>query len=90
MEALTELEREGYEPVVLENSATGVPLQEAGWPERTCLVVGNEVRGISSQLLTVCRRHVYIPMRGVKESLNVAVAFGIAAHHVSGVLADRL
>jgi tRNA G18 (ribose-2'-O)-methylase SpoU len=25
-------------------------------------------------------------MRGVKDSLNVAVAFGIVAHHVGGVL----
>jgi tRNA G18 (ribose-2'-O)-methylase SpoU len=28
-------------------------------------------------------------MRGVKSSLNVAVAFGIAAHHAAAALARR-
>jgi tRNA G18 (ribose-2'-O)-methylase SpoU len=89
LEALAELREEGYDPVVLERTPRGVPLKKADWPEKVCLVVGNEVRGISSQVLEVCRRHVHIPMRGVKESLNVAVAFGIAAHHVAGILGGR-
>ena len=43
------------------------------------LVVGNEVSGIDPDLHALCTRTVCIPMAGMKRSLNVAVAFGIAA-----------
>ncbi len=43
------------------------------------LVVGNEVSGIDLDLLKLCERTIHIPMQGMKRSLNVAVAFGVAA-----------
>ncbi len=46
----------------------------------TVLVMGNEVRGLSSAILKHADHIVGIPMRGKKESLNVAVAFGIVAY----------
>ena len=47
--------------------------------KRIALVVGNEVTGVDPDLLDLCDRVVYIPMRGSKRSLNVEVAFAIAA-----------
>ncbi len=44
------------------------------------LVLGNEVSGISKKLLNYATDAVEIPMYGTKESLNVAVAFGIAIY----------
>ena len=44
------------------------------------LVLGNEVSGISQKLLNYATDAVEIPMYGTKESLNVAVAFGIAVY----------
>ena len=44
------------------------------------LVVGNEVSGVDPGLLELCQRVVSIPMQGAKQSLNVAVAFGIAVY----------
>ena len=44
------------------------------------LVVGNEVSGVDPGILAACDRVVAIPMLGVKDSLNVAIAFGIAAY----------
>ena len=64
-----------------------MPLQQVRWPDRLCLVVGNEVAGVSKALLTECAHRVFIPMGGVKESFNVAVAFGIAAHQAAMALA---
>lgn len=48
--------------------------------EKLILVIGNEVRGLSPAVLKLADHIVEIPMRGKKESLNVAVAFGIAAY----------
>ena len=44
------------------------------------LIVGNEVRGISPAILKKSDAIIEIPMRGRKESLNVAVAAGIALY----------
>lgn len=46
------------------------------------LIVGNEVSGISLPILKRCDKVIYIPMHGKKESLNVAVAFGIAVYEL--------
>jgi tRNA G18 (ribose-2'-O)-methylase SpoU len=48
-----------------------------------CIVVGNEVSGLSPQVMRYCDLLCHLPMKGQKESLNVAVAFGIAAYLVS-------
>lgn len=85
--ALAQATAAGYTPVALERTARSLPLDAAPWPARPCLVVGNEVAGVSPALLESCPLHVHIPMRGVKVSLNVAVAFGIAAHAASRALA---
>ncbi len=44
------------------------------------LVCGHEVSGIDPRILDRCERVVRIPMAGVKGSLNVSVAFGVAAY----------
>jgi tRNA G18 (ribose-2'-O)-methylase SpoU len=47
-------------------------------------VVGNEIQGLSRALLRRVHKIASIPMAGKKESLNVAVAFGIAAYRFIG------
>ena len=46
------------------------------------LVLGNEVKGLSPQILKYCDKKVFIPMYGKKESLNVSVATGIALYEI--------
>lgn len=43
------------------------------------LVVGSEVIGVDPAILAACDQIVAIPMQGIKRSLNVATAFGVAA-----------
>ena len=43
-----------------------------------CLVVGNEITGVSPQVIAQADMAIDIPMYGVKQSLNAAVAYGIA------------
>lgn len=54
--------------------------RQAGAP--LVLVVGNELAGIDPQLRARCDRILHIPMAGQKESLNVAIAFGVAAYYL--------
>jgi len=47
------------------------------------LIVGNEVKGISLKIINKADKIIYLPMRGKKESLNVAVAFGITGYEIN-------
>ena len=48
--------------------------------KKIALVVGNEVKGLSSKILKYCDDVVHIPMYGRKESLNVGVAAEVALY----------
>ena len=48
----------------------------------TILVVGNEIIGIDPDVLSICDQHIHIPMVGIKGSLNVAIALGIAVYNL--------
>ena len=90
LEAVRSLAAEGYTPVALETSPRAVPLDRFRWPERVALVVGNEVAGVGDPVLEACEEHLELPMLGVKDSLNVAVAFGVAAFAAAAALRSRI
>ncbi|MFA5125020.1 MAG: RNA methyltransferase [Patescibacteria group bacterium] len=80
--AVEKLRRQGFKIVALEltKDSQNVKVFKPKFP--LALIVGNEVAGVSPALLSRCDAVVHIPMRGVKESLNVSVAFGIATHEI--------
>lgn len=53
-------------------------------PARLALVLGNEARGVSPEVLSEADRRISIPMAGRVESLNVAVAGAILMDRVLG------
>lgn len=72
------LSHEGWQIVGLEQDDRSISYREYTPAEKTLYIVGNEVRGISAQMRRLCDVLIEIPMSGTKESLNVAVATGIA------------
>jgi 23S rRNA (guanosine2251-2'-O)-methyltransferase len=52
------------------------------------LVVGSEISGVDPGILEHCEKVLCLPMQGVKNTLNVAVAFGIAAYFLRFALAE--
>ena len=53
------------------------------WPERCAFVLGNETEGIRPGLRKCCDALVRIPLANEMDSLNVAVAAGVALFHVA-------
>ncbi len=76
----------GYQIVILEQIEGAVAHDRFVPSGPVCLVVGNEVDGVSEPLLELADAAIEIPMSGVKNSLNAAVAFGVAVFHVSQAL----
>ena len=50
-----------------------------------CLVIGNEITGVSKEVIELCDLSIEIPMYGIKQSLNVAVAYGIAVFELARI-----
>ncbi len=76
----------GYRVVLLEQARGSVPYDQFILHGPVCLVVGNEVEGVSDEAARLADASIEIPMSGVKNSLNAAVAFGIAVFHLSRAL----
>ncbi len=76
---LRELKAGGTRIIVLEQTDASIPYYDV--PKKDfplCLVVGNEITGVSKEIVELADGAIDIPMYGMKQSLNVAVAFGIA------------
>jgi 23S rRNA (guanosine2251-2'-O)-methyltransferase len=79
VEAIQRLREEGYNIVAVEQSRNSHWLQETEWDgkEKVALVFGNEVEGVSEEVLSVCDACIEIPQWGMKHSLNISVAAGV-------------
>ena len=81
-EVLRELKALGYRIVFLEQLAESIPYQDYKPCAPVCLILGNEISGVSEDLIGLCDTTLEIEMAGAKNSLNVTVAFGIVAYHI--------
>lgn len=82
--AVRKLRNDGYRIVVIEQTSESVPLQQFH-PEqgkRYCLVFGNEVNGVSEEVIGLADTALEIPQAGTKHSLNISVCVGIVAWEV--------
>jgi 23S rRNA (guanosine2251-2'-O)-methyltransferase len=80
------LRADGYRICCLELTSDSVPyfsVRKTDFP--LCLVLGNEITGVSKELVAQCDLGLEIPMFGTKQSLNVAVAYGIAIFELSRI-----
>jgi 23S rRNA (guanosine2251-2'-O)-methyltransferase len=78
IECLERLRRDGVHVVGLELDERAIDLASYQPVFPMALVLGNEVEGLTAMQLARCQDVVSIGQRGIKESLNVGVAAGIA------------
>jgi len=77
-EVIKKMKDEGIKVCALELTDSSAPYYELKndiFP--LCLVVGNEITGVSQEILDMCDFAIEIPQFGIKQSLNVAVAYGV-------------
>lgn len=77
------LDLAGYRIVALEQAPDSITLRDYHAPDHVALILGEEVHGITSDILSQCDDCLEIPMCGQKESFNVSVATGIALYELS-------
>ena len=82
---LKRFKSEGFKIVAIEQSKNSVDYKTVKIEENTVIILGNEVLGVSPDILKLCDVVAEIPMKGEKESLNVSVAGAIALFRILGV-----
>lgn len=87
VECVKRLKEEEYFILSLEQDIHAVDYKDVDVTdkERVAFVIGNEVDGVTREVLDISDEMVEIPMLGTKESLNVTIAFGIAVYRILGV-----
>ena len=87
---IRELKAQGYQIVLLEQIEGSVWYDEFEPQSPVCLVIGNEITGVFEHIVDYCDAAIEIEMQGLKNSLNVAVAFGIVAYHFRKCLKQKM
>ncbi|OGU71508.1 MAG: RNA methyltransferase [Ignavibacteria bacterium RBG_16_34_14] len=75
---ILKLKSEGIKICALEMTNKSIPyyrIKKEDFP--LCVIVGNEITGVSQELIDLCDFSIEIPQYGIKQSLNVAVAYGV-------------
>jgi len=80
------LKKQGVKIYALEFSENSRDISLVDFKSPLALIVGNEVEGVSSEILALCDGVVHIPMYGKKESLNVSIAAGVALYEIKNKL----
>ena len=68
--------------VAVEITPEAINYTDYKFTEPIAIVMGNEISGISAEILNLCSAVIKIPMYGAKESLNVATAYGIIIYEI--------
>jgi 23S rRNA (guanosine2251-2'-O)-methyltransferase len=78
-EAIEQLKEKNYKIFAVEQAEGSISLDKfkKNKIENTAIVFGNEVEGVSNNVLALCDGCIEIPQQGMKHSLNISVAAGI-------------
>lgn len=79
------LKQSGFTIIAIEQTTESIPLQKFELPEnkKICLVFGNEINGVSEEVIARTDVAVEIPLHGTKHSLNISVCVGVVTWTIS-------
>ena len=86
LECMADLKSKGYKVVATALHKNAIPLEELDITQKTAIVMGTELSGVSDAILEQADENVVIPMHGFTESLNVSVAASVIMQHLSNKL----
>lgn len=74
--------KEGYQIIAIEQASNSIDYKMIKAGEKIVFILGNEIGGLSKEVLDSVDIVAEIPMMGNKESLNVSVAGGVALFRI--------
>lgn len=83
LDAIEELRDRNIQIYAIELTDDAENFQEVEYPQEVALVLGHEKRGVQDEILDKCDKKIMVPMRGFKESLNVANCASIVLYEIT-------
>lgn len=74
---ISDLHKRNFKIYTTHLAEDAVSIHDIDWTQPSAIVVGNENRGVSSELTERADNNILIPMFGMVESLNVSVATAV-------------
>ena len=76
--AILKLKKKNYHIIAIEQVENSTKLNNFSLPKKhIALILGNEINGVSQDVIDLCNDVIEIPQFGTKHSLNISVANGI-------------
>ena len=85
IDAANAIMKSGIRLILIEQTIKSVSIYDLNFKFPVCFIIGNEVSGVSDELSKLTKTHVEIPMRGIKQSLNVSVAAGVIGYELARI-----
>lgn len=85
-EVIKKAKKEKFSIIAIEQGKGSISLKEfikKNTSQKILIIMGNEVTGVPKDIIKKSDQLIEIPMKGEKESLNVAVCAGIVLHQLS-------
>lgn len=85
LETLAQLRQDGHTIISLELTTESTRIQDFDFSvaKKICLILGNESKGVSDELLQASDYCIHIPMLGINSSMNVISAASIALFEIT-------
>lgn len=83
LEAIKELKDRNIPIFSIELTDDAKNFQEVEYPNELAIVLGHEKKGVDEKILKLSDKQIFIPMRGFKESLNVANCASILLYEIT-------
>ena len=80
LDAAEVIKEQGIPLILVEQTRDSKSIYELNFQFPICFMVGNEVSGVSEEVSKLADLHIELPMRGIKQSLNVSVATGVVGY----------
>lgn len=79
---IKDLKKENY-LILGTNVNNGIDIKDIKVPSKYALIIGNEGKGMSSEISNLCDKNIYIKMNERVESLNASVAASILLYEIN-------
>lgn len=83
LELIKSLKAKGYQIVAVEQTDKSIKYTDYKFKPNTAIIFGNEISGVSPEVLAECDKALILPMYGQKNSLNVATTVGIISYYAA-------
>lgn len=81
-DAINSAKEDGYTIYAIEQSDRSKEYHRVNYSDKSCVIFGHEITGVSPNIIQKSDVAVELPMLGKKNSLNVATTAGIILYHI--------